>query len=119
MKPVQGEKFPVERSVHAACCLNYDQDHPQLLVYGGVGNGKTLGDMWMLNLDTGKWTEVSIVLLLLYTCMADTLLCFGVRMRSDTVVCLCVYLDCYSCSMSKYASSHVFLDFCLQLRSQL
>ena len=64
MKPVQGEPWPVGRSDHAACCLNYGQDHPQLLVYGGVDNGrKTLGDMWMLDVDTVQWTEVSLVLL--------------------------------------------------------
>ena len=63
MKPVQGEPWPVGRAVHAACCLNYGQDHPQLLVYGGLGKGfKILGDMWTL-VDTGKWTEVSLVLL--------------------------------------------------------
>ncbi len=64
MKPVQGEPWPVERSVHAACCLNYGQDHPQLLVYGGQDNDVTaLGDMWTLNVDTVQWTEVSLVLL--------------------------------------------------------
>ena len=64
MKPVQGEPWPVERSGHVACCLNYGQDHPQLLVYGGIDNGnKTLEDMWMLDVDTVQWTEVSLVLL--------------------------------------------------------
>ncbi len=64
MKPVQGESWPVGRSLHAACCLNYGQDHPQLLVYGGVDNDvNTLGDMWIIDVDTGKWAEVSLVLL--------------------------------------------------------
>ena len=64
MKPVQGEPWPVERAVHAACCLNYGQDHPQLLVYGGVDDGnKVLGDTWILDVDTVQWTEVSLVLL--------------------------------------------------------
>ncbi len=64
MKPAQGEPWPVERRYHAACCLNYGQDYPHLLVYGGVGKDlKTLGDMWTLNVDTGKWTEASLVLL--------------------------------------------------------
>ena len=62
MKPVQGEPWPVEREGHAACCLNYGQDHPQLLVYGG-DNDKTLGDMWILDVDTVQWAEVSLVLL--------------------------------------------------------
>ncbi|XP_064393168.1 uncharacterized protein LOC135340740 isoform X2 [Halichondria panicea] len=60
VKPVQGEPWPVERACHAACCLNYGQDHPQLLVYGGLDKGKeTLGDMWTLNVDAVKWTEVT------------------------------------------------------------
>ncbi len=60
MKPVQGEPWPVERAFHAACCLNYSEDHPQLLVYGGLDNyNKTLGGMWILDVDTGKWAEVS------------------------------------------------------------
>ena len=62
MKPVQGEPWPVRRSRHAACCLNYGQDHPQLLVHGGRDNDtKTLGDMWILDVDTAKWTEVRMV----------------------------------------------------------
>ncbi len=59
MDPVLGEPWPVCRRYHAACCLNYGQDHPQLLVYGGVGEGaKTLRDMWILDTDTSKFTEV-------------------------------------------------------------
>ncbi|XP_064393177.1 uncharacterized protein LOC135340747 isoform X2 [Halichondria panicea] len=61
VKPVQGEPWPVRRSRHAACCLNYGQDHPQLLVHGGRDNDtKTLGDMWILDVDTAKWTEVTL-----------------------------------------------------------
>ncbi len=64
MEPVEGEPWPVGRSGHAACCLNYGQDHPQLLVHGGWANDlKTLGDMLILDVDTVKWTEVSLVLL--------------------------------------------------------
>ncbi len=65
MGPVEGEPWPVETSLHAACCLNYGQDHPQLLVHGGVGKGfNVLGDMLILDMDTViKWTEVSLVLL--------------------------------------------------------
>ncbi len=64
MEPVRGGPWPVERAAHAACCLNYGQDHPQLLVHRGVSNdGNTLGDIWRLDLVTGKWTEVSLVLL--------------------------------------------------------
>ena len=31
-----GGPWPEERSSHAACCLNYGQQFPQLLVTGGV-----------------------------------------------------------------------------------
>ena len=61
MEPVEGEPWPVERSDHAACCLNYGGDHPQLLVYGGLDDkNSVLRDMWVLDVDTGKWTEVSV-----------------------------------------------------------
>ncbi len=60
MEPVEGEPWPVGRSGHAACCLNYGEDHPQLLVHGGLyDNSTVLRDMWILDVNTGKWTEVS------------------------------------------------------------
>ena len=59
MEPVQGEPWPVGRACYDACCLNYGDDHPIVLVYGGRNkNQKTLGDMWMLDVNAGKWTEV-------------------------------------------------------------
>ncbi len=61
MESVQGEPWPVGRTVHAACCLNYGQDHPQLLVHGGLGNDSILGDVWILSVDTFKWSEVSLM----------------------------------------------------------
>ncbi len=61
MEPVEGEPWPVRRIFHAACCLGYGEDHPQLLVHGGQDTNKSmLGDMWVLDIDTGKWTEVSV-----------------------------------------------------------
>ena len=62
VEALQGEPCPVRRGGHAACCLNYGKDHPQLLVFGGRSNdGKTLSDMWLLDVDTGKWTEVRVI----------------------------------------------------------
>ena len=59
MEPVQGEPWPAARSGHGACCLNCGEDHPKLLLSGGVGkNNKLLGDMWILDVNSGKWTEV-------------------------------------------------------------
>ncbi len=61
MEPVDGEPWPVERSSHAACCIHYGEDNPQLLVHGGEDDNLTvLKDMWVLDIDTGKWTEVSV-----------------------------------------------------------
>ena len=54
-----GEPCPVERSYHAAVCLGYGGDHPQLLVTGGLATGlKILSDAWMLDVQSGKWKEV-------------------------------------------------------------
>ena len=56
-----GEPWPVKRAGHAAVCLGYGGDHPQLLVTGGLGAGsKVLSDAWILDVQSGKWREVSI-----------------------------------------------------------
>ena len=55
----EGARCPVERSSHAACCLNFGQDHPQVLVTGGLNkDGNTLSDMWILDVKSGRWREV-------------------------------------------------------------
>ena len=52
----------MQRSAHAACCLNYGEEHPQLLVSGGVDeDGNTLRDLWVLDVEAGTWKEVSII----------------------------------------------------------
>ena len=56
-----GEPCPVERCYHAAVCLGYGGDRPQLLVTGGMGAGsKVLKDAWILDMQSGKWREVRI-----------------------------------------------------------
>ena len=56
----EGAPWPMERSGHAACCLNCGEEHPQLLVTGGVDkNGTTLQDAWILDVKCGRWREVS------------------------------------------------------------
>ena len=51
----------MERAGHAACCINFGGQHPQLLVTGGVDkDGKTLRDAWLLDVDTGTWKEVCV-----------------------------------------------------------
>ena len=48
-----------ERAGHAACCLNYGQQFPQLLVIGGVDRqGRPLGGVWVLDIERGKWRKV-------------------------------------------------------------
>ena len=64
----EGQPCPVGRSRHAAACLGYGGDHPQLLVTGGVDKDlNVLSDVWVLNLQSGRWREVS---------MSLTVLCF-------------------------------------------
>ena len=54
-----GAPWPVEREDHAACCLNYGDDEPVLLMTGGTDkNYYTLGDAWLLNVNLGRWREV-------------------------------------------------------------
>ena len=58
-RPV-GAPWPVERASHAAICINYGEEHPQLLVTGGVdNNATTLQDAWILDVKSGKWREVN------------------------------------------------------------
>ena len=59
MERREGTPWPAERSRHAACCLNYGHDHPQVLVTGGRDkNGNTLNDVWILDVKSGRWREV-------------------------------------------------------------
>ena len=56
----EGVPWPVGRTRHAACCLNYGEEHPQLLVTGGVDtNDNALQDAWILDVKSGRWREVS------------------------------------------------------------
>ena len=47
------------RCYHASVCLGYDGDHPQIVVIGGIGGNKVLSDMWLLDVVSGIWREVS------------------------------------------------------------
>ena len=62
MEPLPEVPQPVERSYHGACCLNYGEDNPKLLISGGVDeDDNVLGDMWILDVNSGKWTEVRML----------------------------------------------------------
>ena len=56
----QGESCPKRRSEHAAVCLGYGGDHPQLLVTGGSGSEDVLSDVWLLDVQSGRWREVRV-----------------------------------------------------------
>ena len=61
-----GGPWPEERAGHEACCLNYGQQFPQLLVTGGLDRqSRPLGDVWTLDVERGKWREVSISVMIL------------------------------------------------------
>ena len=50
----------MERSGYAACCLNYGEEHLKLLVTGGRDkNDNALQDAWILDVNSGRWREVS------------------------------------------------------------
>ena len=54
--------LPNSRNSHAACCVNYGEDHPMVLVSGGVNKSNCiLGKMWILYVDSGRWTEVRML----------------------------------------------------------
>ena len=55
------DKWPqVRLGDHAACCLGFNTENPQLLVSGGRlrRNELPLEDIWILNLATSTWKEV-------------------------------------------------------------
>ena len=52
--------MPVGRSGHAACCINVGDDHPLLLVTGGLDKENcVLKDAWLLDIMARSWKEVS------------------------------------------------------------
>ena len=72
----EGEPCPMRRNSHAAVCLGYGQDHPQLLVTGGRGAGnKVLSDAWMLDVQSGRWREVRV------SCRLDGVVCSADEMH--------------------------------------
>jgi len=49
----------VARCNHAACCINYGDDQPVLLMTGGTDkNYNTLSDAWLFEVNSRKWREV-------------------------------------------------------------
>ena len=72
------EPCPMARNGHAAVCLDYGGDHPQLLVTGGKGVGnKILSDGWMLDVQSGRWRKVRV-----YACRFDGVVCSAIPLAS-------------------------------------
>ena len=64
IEPLPGLPWPERRARHATSCLNYGEDYPKLLMSGGVDNDRNiLGDMWILDVNSGTWREVRCLLL--------------------------------------------------------
>ena len=58
-----GGPWPERKTSHAACCLNYGQQFPQLLVTGGLDRkDRPLTDVWILDIHRGKWRKVKLKL---------------------------------------------------------
>jgi len=56
---------PPARTYHATCCIAgtpTGQQHPLLMVIGGWGDGlKVFSDVWLLDMNNGVWSEVSMI----------------------------------------------------------
>ena len=62
---IGGDKPPVRRW-HATCCIAgplMGQQHPLLMVVGGEGRNY-YGDVWLLDVDKGVWSEVGMLYLI-------------------------------------------------------
>ena len=63
--------WPVKRAEHAACCLNHGQEHPRILLIGGVNDSvdtyeeipvndlsEELEYIWILDVESETWIKV-------------------------------------------------------------
>ena len=105
MEPREGEPWPVERSIHAACCLGYAGDHIHLLVTGGRGrDDKALRDIWLFDLSLKKWKEVRAIML-----VTNIALChkrFGLVHTRNVLsfLCCCFWYSCMSKFLTRPSS---------------
>ena len=50
----------MKRAEHAAVCLDYGGDRPQLVVTGGCdASENVLNDVWIMDVQSRTWKEVS------------------------------------------------------------
>ena len=67
LKRKEGQPWPTGRDAHAACCLGFGSDNPQLLIIGGIDPyDETIGDAWMLDFSSQTWRMVYINILRVY-----------------------------------------------------
>ena len=72
--------WPVERCGHAACCINYNQKRPKVLISGGHDNFfMGFSDLWILDVDAGRWWKVR-------SCSVAVLYTLGLRHTYQTPV---------------------------------
>lgn len=54
--------WPKGRAGHAACCLGYGEENPQLLITNGLTMGdkelNLLADAWLFDVTSEKWEKV-------------------------------------------------------------
>ncbi len=55
-----GAPKPSPRTSHAAVCIDYNSNFPQLLVIGGFHDKHTLSDVWCLNVPAQSWQQVRL-----------------------------------------------------------
>ncbi len=54
----------MKRAYHTSVCLDYNGEHPQLLVIGGMDGAKrALSDVWILDIQSERWMEVRTIAL--------------------------------------------------------
>ncbi len=58
-----GALQPSPRRRHAAICLDYNTNNPQLLVIGGYDGRKTLSDVWCLHVPAQSWQQVYFIII--------------------------------------------------------
>ncbi len=58
-----GAPQPSPRSGHAAVCLDYNTNNPQLLVIGGHDDKKTFNNVWCLDVQAQSWQQVYCIII--------------------------------------------------------
>ncbi len=55
-----GAQQPSPRDGHAAVCIDYNSNNPQLFVIGGYNGKETCSDVWCLNVPAQSWQQVRL-----------------------------------------------------------